>query len=65
MLGPMVQHYASICFRVCLKALLHSQVVRLQRPRGSLKRALQQIRERMEAILKGIHVGSDHWSTVI
>ncbi len=33
------------------------------KPCASLREVLQQIRERMEAIAKGI--GSDHWSTVI
>ncbi len=33
------------------------------KPRGSLREVFQQIRERMEAIAKGIV--SDHWSTVI
>ena len=33
------------------------------KPRASLREVLQQIRERMEAIAKGIV--SDHWSTVI
>ena len=55
---------ASIRSQICCKSLREAcGFVYVTKPCASLKEVFQQIRERMESIVKGIV--SDHWSTVI